>query len=416
MKIPRPHKKSRFLIIVLLLILACAGSLSAHKLRALKRNYADFHCYYLAGGRMLHRENIYVPRDTRAAEFRYAPIFGLIMSAFALTNEDTADTLWYLINFCLLIISFLLLKKMVIPETLSFKTGLLLYILLILGTLRLILHNFDSGQVNIIILGSTLGGLYLMRQKREALGSAIFAFSCLIKYTPLIFIPYFIFRRKFKLSLMITGFILIYLALPALCLGPKADIVYLRNLYAILTQSTILEPMTILDPKNQSLLSMWQRFFTPCIAYFHAPPMPLQALRLNPGQITSISIISAIILYGLILYFPKRREGEAFCENIDYALLLICVILFNLNAWMHNYLLLSLGYFILLYYLLKKHFRDKVIGGLLLLSFLLNLITLKPILGKIWAYKINFYSPFTLSALLTFVALLKIKFSQGCKT
>lgn len=401
---------------MVLLILTFAGSIYGHKLRVPKRRYADFHCFYTAGERFLKGENIYVIRDQEAAEFRYAPVFALIMSSFARQREDTADTVWFILNFCLLIISFILLKKLVIPEPLDYKSGVILYSLTIVGTIRFILQNFDTGQPNILIFAGILAGLYYISQKKEALGSAIFAFSCMIKYTPLIFIPYFILRRRVKLSLMITGFIIAYLVLPALFIGLQTNISYLKNLIPILANSTILEPMTILDPKNQSLLSMFQRFFTNCVRYFYAPPMPFQSLDLNPGQINLLFIISAIILYALILYHPKRRkEGEAFYSSIDYALLLICVILFNPNAWMHNYLLLAPGYFMMIYYLTKRRGRDWAVLILLLLSYLLNIVTLKPILGKYLAYKIHFYSPFALGALLTFLALLKIKFSENSR-
>jgi len=122
-------------LIFAILIIAFLGSFYGHKLRASKRRYSDFHCYYTAGKRILNQENIYIIKDKEAAEFRYAPIFALLMSGLALLNENDADTVWYIINFLLLTVSFILLKKLVIPkEALDYKTGLILYTLMALGS------------------------------------------------------------------------------------------------------------------------------------------------------------------------------------------------------------------------------------------------------------------------------------------
>lgn len=400
-------KKYKILIFTLI-IAAFIGSFCAHKYRAPKRRYSDFHCFYTAGERLSRGENIYVLRDQEVAEFRYAPLFALLMSAVAVLNEDTADTVWYIINFSLLIISLMLLKKLVIPENLGFKPLLIIYALLLLGIFRFIQYNFDSGQSNILMLFSILLGLYYIMRGKEFLGGFILAFSVMIKYTPLIFIPYFILRRRLKLSAVIISSLAIYLILPALFIGFKNNFLYLKTLIPFLSQSTILDQMTILDPKNQSLFSFVHRIFTDCIAYFYAPRMPFQHLGWSENSINWIFALSATTIYALI--FIRAKINRRLNEVIDYAQLSLCVALFNLNAWMHNYIFMSLAYFIIVYYLVRLRGKDAVVLILWLVSYLLNIITINPILGKTLSYKLQFYSPFTVSALITFLALLKIKF------
>lgn len=400
-------KKILFIVLILIVFF---GSFYAHKLRVPKRRYADFHCFYVAGKRILNHENLYVldNKDTGVAEFRYAPIFAVLMSGLALLSEDNADTVWYILNFCLLIASFIFLKKLIVPERLGYKSAFVLYTLLILGAIRFILQNFDTGQSNILMLASIIIGLYYISQKRNFLGAAIFAFSVMVKYTPLVFIPYFLLKRKIKLSFIIMGFVIMYLILPSLFIGFKANFIHLKNLIPFLFSSSILDPITILDPKNQSLFSFIRRLFTYCIAYFYAPHMLFESLKLTQQQTSLIFILSALIVYIAAIYNPRRKEsGQQ--ANIDYALLLICVVLFNLNAWMHNYLLLLMPYFIIVYYLIKNRFRDITILLLWLFSYFLNLITIPGLLSAPLTYKLHFYSPFTLSAILTFFALLKIK-------
>lgn len=403
-------------MVIALIIAAFLGLFYSHKHRAPKRKYSDFHCFYVAGQRFLNQENIYVLRDKETAEFRYAPIFAMFMSGLALLNEDAADTLWYTINFCLLILSFLMLHRLVIRSYIgSRRTVWVVYAMAVFGVIRFMIHNLDVGQTNILMLASMLGGIYyIVEKKNEVSGGMIFAFSIMIKYTPLVFLPYFILRRRFKLAFIIMTCVAVYLVLPSLFVGIRTNFLYLKSLVPFLFNSTILDQMTILDPKNQSLLSMVYRFFTNCIAYFHAPVMPFQALRLSNTAINFIFMALATIIYLSILYCPKRinltRKTTLFYDNIDYALLIICVALFNLNSWQTNYILLSAAYFIIAYYLMGIGRPDRLTLVLLVFSFTLNFITIKPVLGKVLAYKLYFYSPFTLSALITLLALLKIKF------
>lgn len=390
------------LFIIILIIIFFLGAFYSHKQRAPKRKYSDFHCFYVAGQRLLEQENIYViDKAQKVAEFRYAPIFAVLMSGLTRMDEGVADTIWFILNFCLLIISFICLHKLIITQNLNYKSSLILYTLTILGVLRFILHNFDSGQSNILMMSSILIGLYYISKRREVLGGAMLAFSIMVKYTPLIFIPYFLLKRKIKLSFIIITSTVAYLILPALFIGFKTNLLYLKNLIPFLTTSSILDKITILDPKNQSLLSFFYRIFTRCLNYFHAPYMIFESLKLTDTTINLIFVVSALILYIIILLKSKRI--------IDYALLLICVALFNLNAWMHNYILLSMGYFIIVHYLIKNSFKDKFVFTFWLLSYILNIITIKSLFGKTFTYKLYFYSPFVVSALFTFIALLKIR-------
>ncbi|MBN1913485.1 MAG: DUF2029 domain-containing protein [Candidatus Omnitrophica bacterium] len=399
-----PKTRVRKAIYLLVACVIISGLCVSHMSRAKKRGYSDFHCYYVAGERMLKHENIYVAFDKSAAEFRYAPIFALAMSPFALLKERYADLAWYILNLVLSVASFILAKKMFARYKLNRKKYFLLNLLVFVGGVRFFLHNLDSGQSNILMMFSLLFGLYCMQVKKEAAAGMLLAFSMLIKFTPLVFIPYFILRRKGRLVLMVVFFLLIYLLLPSLFIGEQLNMVYLNNLLPHLSGSTILEKSTILDPKNQSLLSFIYRIFTNCRLEFHAPYMPFQSLGLNAGKINLIFLTACFILYILPLY----KKGKD--DSVDLAMLIASAALFNLNAWMHNYILLLPAYFLIIGYLLDNDFGDKTASIFLILSYLLAVFNAEAILGEPIQNKLDFYSPFTLSALSAYFALVKIKF------
>ncbi|MFA4842334.1 MAG: glycosyltransferase family 87 protein [Candidatus Omnitrophota bacterium] len=328
------------------------------------------------------------------------------MAGLAKFSENNADTLWFSLNFILLVSCFWLLGKIVFRETLPFKQRLAVYFFTFLGISRFIFINFDTGQTNILVMASIISGIYFIQKNKPIPAGALLGFSAMIKYTPLIFIPYFFFRRKFRLLAIMLISIFVYLWLPSLAIGLKQNFYYLKGLPVFLRQSTIFDQMTILDPKNQSLLSMWQRFFTSCVAYFHAPAMPFERLNASPMTIQLVYLFSALGLYAAALVKSRREDHPL----EDYCLLAICVALFNLNAWVHNYILLALPYFVILYYLVKRGFRDRVVAILLVISFMLNFVTAGAFWSEKTAYKLYFYSPFALSALAAFLALIKVKF------
>lgn len=411
-------KKNFKLLLIILLTLFSAGSFLAHQIRAPQRNYSDFHCFYTAGKRILNHQNIYVIKDRETSEFRYAPIFAVAMSGLALMNEGKADAIWFLINLFLFILALFYLKKLVTLQEIDQKSVFILYLVSILGIIRIAFHNLNSGQSNILMFSSMVIGLYYIGKKRELLGAVIFAFSILVKYTPLIFIPYFLLRKKFKLSLYIISAVSFYLLLPSLFIGFKTNLEYLKGLIPFLTNSTILDQITILTGKNQSLLSAVYRSFTPCILYFYAPPMPFQSWNVNSAVIKIVFSAFTLILYLSVLIPAKKinfNKDAPMYYNTDYALLFICAVLFNMNAWLHAFILLSMACFVIVYYLIRNNFKDRIVFFMLIVSYILNLFTTQAVLGKTLMFKIYFYSPMTLSALIIFTALLKIKFSTPLK-
>ncbi len=357
-------------------------------------------------------ESIYVLHDKATSEFRYSPFFALAMSGLSRFSEDNADTIWYLINFFLLIASFVYLNKLIIRAKLKFSQMFLLYFILLAITNRTILHTFDCGQANILMLASIIIGLYYISQKQEIKGGFILALSIMIKYTPLIFIAYFLIKRRFKVALIIAAALFTYYLLPSLFIGHKTNLNYVKDSISFLTQSTILDKGTIYDYDNQSLLSAVCRFTT------HRRPdfMPFyKSFNLSDAGANQAFAILALAIFILVFYRPVKTSANQAIDIIDWAQLSICVVLFNLNAWHHNYVLLIMAYFIIIYYLIRANFKDTAILTLLIISFLLSLFTIKGFISKSFSHRADFYSPHVFSALLAFFALHKLKLNPRNK-
>jgi len=137
--------------------------------------------------------------------------------------------------------------------------------------------------------------------------------------------------------------------------------------------------------------------------------MPFERWQISPQAIISIYLFFAGLLYLTILYLPKKaRKNPVFCLY-DYAMLLICVALFNLNAWKPSFVMLLAGFFLLSAQLIRQGFQDRITLGGLVTCYILNIITLNSLLGRGLAARLYYYSPLTISALICFFLLLCLR-------
>ena len=134
-----------------------------------------------------------------------------------------------------------------------------LYGLGVVCVLRFIFLNWDSGQVVILMAVLVLGALASLSKGKNAWAGAFLAAATLIKYTPVIFLPYLIVRKQYKAVLWTLVFGAVWLLLPVLVVGFQKEMAYLASWIPSIMQ-TSLDQGSLTDGKNQSLISMVLRF------------------------------------------------------------------------------------------------------------------------------------------------------------
>ncbi|MFH1202689.1 MAG: glycosyltransferase family 87 protein [Candidatus Omnitrophota bacterium] len=392
--------EKRRLIVVIILSIILFASLIRYGNRVVKRNYCDFNINYMAGERMLQHENLYDFYKSGLANFKYPPFFACLMMPLAGLDEFWASIIWFIVNFILLVAALRCMKNMIANE-LSYGKGVLLYFLTTIISIRLIFNNFDEGQVNVLMMAGLIFSIYFLIKERDLTAAYFFAFSALIKYMPLIMIPYFIFKRRYKFLIASSVFLVIYSLIPAIFIGWGYNLRLLKEFIPFVFSSSTDTGSLSTNP-NQSLLALLMRFLS------KGPESNVNFLDWPKSWIILIFAVILAIFYLLIIL--ERRPASRLSRLIDYGLILVCIALFNLNAWLHAFIFLIFGYMILLYYLIKINFKDKFILGLLSISFIFNSFAVEmPVLPKDF---FETYSAITLSALLVFCGLMKIKFGR----
>lgn len=374
-----------------------------------KRNFADFHVNYYTGQRMLNHQNVYDLdgyRKDGMANFKYPPLFAAITALFALTSERAAATIWFAAGFILLIIFMHFSGRLIFTNNLTYKQKNWIYFWSLFLTSRFHMQNFDEGQVNFLMMTTLLLGLYTLTRKKELLAALLFGFSILIKYMSAIFIPYFLFKKKFRLVFYIFCSMAFFTFLPALVWGWGHNL-FLQKQFFPYVCSTSLDMFSLSDYANQSLFSAIVRLFSDFGSY------GINIFALSDKGLFLVLFTVPILLYLVILLPSKSSKSFFNCkefDSIDIGLILVCAALLNPNAWKHAFIFMTFGYMVALSYLIQTKTKDKIVLFLVFLSFLLHSFP-NSFLTESWAGEtFDILSFVTLGALVLFVGLSKIKF------
>jgi hypothetical protein len=395
-------KINRRYIALAILIFIFTGLFFRYLHRAPKRHYCDFKVYHATAQRFIAKEDIYDRPDEAITPFKYSPMFAVLVSPLAFFSRKTASLIFFTVNFILLIVIFVISKKIIVRESISFKERAFSYILPAIFTSRFILQVLDSGQVNIIILTLIVCGLYFLYKKKDILAAAFIGLSVMFKYMPILFLPYFIFRKKIKFAIFTMIFIVLYCLLPAFYVGWERELNYLKKWLPFISE-TSLDKGSLYDYKNQSLYSLGVRYFS------YDYPHKVSFVNLTFIQGLMVGGIIGIIIYLLVL-FPRLNNG--FHSPIEYSLLLLGTALLNPNAWTANFVVFIFAYMTIFYYLFRVKFKDKLTLFLVILSFMLASWSVQELLGEDLDILIAKLSSVTVGALLLVLVLLRLKFKK----
>jgi len=393
-------------MIIIFLFIAFLGR---YQYKMPKRHFADFHVYYYTAQKMAEKENIYDDQaycSDGVANFKYPPIAGLVFYPLGFLEERSAAIVWYTINFILILLFFHWASRVIFVRPFNNKNKNWVYFLSFLFTLRIFMQNFDEGQVNILMMSMLAFALYLFQRRKRFTGSLALAFSVLVKYMSIIFIPYFLFKKKFKVVFYFCLSLFIFVLLPAFFLSFDYNL-FLQKSFLPFLCKTSLDLGSMSTHANQSLVALILRYFS------NFAESSINVLRLS--QLQSGFLIGSVftLLYLLILCPSSKYKKDApFARTIDYGLLFVCAGLFNPNGWIHSFVFLIFSYMVCFYYLFKIRHKDKLVWLMAIVS---GLLVSWPDELFIPGVKdaVDVYSLLCLAALLLFAALLKIKFSPA---
>ncbi|MGB8952481.1 MAG: glycosyltransferase family 87 protein [Candidatus Aminicenantales bacterium] len=324
----------------------------------IKKDMSDFGVCYQGGMRIRQGETLYRVEDDHL-QFKYAPLAAMFFSLFTIVPYEVAKVIWYYLELVLLFGSFFLCTR-ILPakeKSIWFCSGIGLMILA-----KYAGREIELGQVNIflIFLLSLMVAAIVMGKNIRA--GWLWSFSLFFKPYALVFLPYFLLKRRFKLIASGAAMIFIGLFLPTLFFNFQGNLSVLQEWMSTLFQST---PGLIKVYDNASLYAFFLKVF---------PSLGIRFIEI---------LIALVFLFLALLLIWMMRTGRTAAlsrpEILETSYLLVLIPLFSPLGWYYNYLYSLLAVVFLLNYF--KRFPP-VLRYILVANFVAIGGSLREVLGK----------------------------------
>jgi hypothetical protein len=249
------------------------------------------------------------------------------------------------------------------------------YVLSFLLASKFLVREIRLGQTDFLILLFIFLCLLFVERGKEFVAGIFLAVSVLTKPTALIFIPYFLYKKRFGTAATAILVSLVFLLLPSLVYGFSGNMNLLWGWKRILSVSS---PPLLATDVNQSIFAFFYRLLTT------SAPYGVNIFSLSHASVNAIIYATIVGLFLFLLFLNKKSETvqTSFVHNresIEYSLIFIFMALFSPLGWFQNYSSSILAIMILVYYALETKFskippragKDKFIIIMLVLFFIL---------------------------------------------
>jgi len=203
------------LVVVLLTLFSFFLKNSFHKMN-------DFKVTHRAATRVLEGENLYNWADGHYL-YKYPPFFALLVVPFGLIPFFYAKFFWM----ALMVAAFYGVVRIGKYLVMDHKSPPpFFYFFSFLLTAKFLLREIELGQADFLQLFFIFSLLMCLEKDKEILGGLFLALSVMIKLTPLIFVPYLLYRKRFLGLFCSLCFTIFFFSLPALIYGFDGNLVF----------------------------------------------------------------------------------------------------------------------------------------------------------------------------------------------
>jgi hypothetical protein len=270
-------------------------------------------------------------------------------------------------------------------------------------TLPFIINNFELLQINMILFSLALWGLYLQARGREAAGGIALAAAASMKVMAIAFLPYLVYRKRWRAAFWMAAASLVFFFLPALFLG-----------WAKFWEGVALWPVALRESwgagnAHQSVYSMWDRILGYGYIPFAVPGtfmLPLSGARSAKIAWEITCAIAAAL--GVIACRGTPRPDSRWAQ-VEWAIVFVAATILS-PLTRKPYLVVLLLPYALLYAAWRSTDLDaktrRVLRNVMFASFVLSLPTLHDLIGKSLAVRLEMGSVVTYGSLIMLGGLL----------
>jgi len=312
---------------------------------------ADYRGYVEVGDAALAGGHIY--DDPRPGVNTWPPFFSLLCVPIALldgVDGILTRVLWILLSYAALLWSLHLLARLVYDKPLSLRAeperGLSLASAPMLVPLLMVhpavMQNLIDIQIYILLFALTLSGMYWQSRGRPLLGGMALALAAAIRLMPVVFIPYLIYRRRWRPAAYAVLFLALFTLSPALVYGWDGLLEYLDSWRSM--ESTSITA----GNKNQSVLAFFDRYLSHGVVIGLDTPSVHRPWILGPAVWAAAGVTLAAVTAGALWVFRGRMRADGLPAQAEWGVVFLVSAVFGPLTW-KTYLIVFLAPFALLF-------------------------------------------------------------------
>ncbi len=320
----RPMKKPAAAAAGGILVLAALVAIYAGFVR---RDMSDFGVPYRNAQRILQGETLYRLSDGHL-QYKYAPVSALFYAPLALLPVETAKIVWFFLE-VLLLAGIGIVGWRILPtkrKTAAFVVGLGL-----LAMLKFLGREIELGQVNLLIIFLLVLMTTAFMVRRDAWAGALWAVSIFFKPYALIFLPYFLLKKRGRILASGAAVLAAGGLLPAVFYGFGGNLGVHGEWIARLSDST---PGLLAVGDNASLLAFFLKW--------------IPGLSGTSAEIAWAGAGAALAALFLWMMRIGKSESIRGAGVLEASFLLVLIPLFSPLGWYYNYLYALPACFVLL--------------------------------------------------------------------
>jgi hypothetical protein len=306
------------------------------------------------------------------------PIMALLLKPLVALPPLAASLTWFYLKvgmtLAALAWTFRLVESAGQPFPLWAKT------LAVLLSLRPIMGDLTHGNVNLFILFLVVAALYAFHQGHDLTAGVILALAIACKVTPALFVPYFLWKRKWlTLAGCAVGLVLFLVLVPGLFLGMGWNLELVTSWFDCMVKPFIVAGEVTTDHPNQSLPGLVFRWLTPRPSFYDkgVPQAYLNVTEVDPLLVRWFVKGCMALFAGLVVWTcrtPTQPPG-GWRLAAEFSLILLGMLLFSERTWKHHCVTLLLPFAVLVYYLATVSagvkLRSYLIGSLAVVMLLM---------------------------------------------
>jgi alpha-1,2-mannosyltransferase len=232
-----------------------------------------------------------------------------------------------------------------------------------------IVNDLTHGNVNLFILFTIVGGLYSFHRNRNVVGGLMLALGAACKVTPVLFVPYFLWKRAWRmLAATLVGLFVFLWLVPGAVLGWERNHALLASWSKQMVAPFLVNGVVTSEHNNQSLPGLATRLLThsPSFSEYDwsaktSRPVEWHNMLDLDRPLVSWMVKGCMLAFALMVLWRCRTpaaERRSWRTTAEFSVVILGMLLFSERTWKHHCVTFLLPIAVLCYQLsAERHSR-----------------------------------------------------------